>query len=171
MIRALAILPLALTVMTCPPSEKMTQQWAAMHQKQEAQLAQAGERWRERYEAGDWEGLRALYTDDAVLMTQGQAKIEGADNIVAFLKRLSNAGAVVAFRFENEEVVVQENFGSANLGFVTAKYRMDIAFPEADPETTIVGRSFLVYKWSADGWKLWRDIDNLAPDVKPEDFE
>lgn len=130
-----------------------------------AGLVEAGAHWQVLYEAGEWKELRTLYADDAVLMTQGQAKIEGADAILAFLQRLSNMGAEVGFRFEPEEAVVE-----GDLGFVTAKYRMDIGFPDKEP-SVVVGRSFLVYKWQDDRWKLWRDIDNIAPDVTPEDFE
>jgi len=134
------------------------------HEQSPAGLEEVGAYWQVLYEAGEWEELRTLYADDAVLMTQGQAKIEGADAILAFLQRLSNTGADVAFRFKPEEAVVE-----GDLGFVTAKYRMDISFPGKEP-TVVVGRSFLVYKWADGRWKLWRDIDNLAPDVTPDDF-
>ncbi|MEL6876470.1 MAG: DUF4440 domain-containing protein [Pseudomonadota bacterium] len=127
-------------------------------------LVAAGERWRALYEAGDWDALRQLYTDDAVLMTQGEDKIEGADNIVTFLQRVSKAGGTARFRFEPEEVVAAPPFGH-----VTATYRMDISFPGRAP-VAVAGRSYLVYKWQDGEWKLWRDIDNLAPDVTPEGF-
>lgn len=130
----------------------------------DASLVAAGERWRSLYEAGDWEGLRALYADDAVLMTQGQDKIEGADNILAFLQRLTDMGATVKFRFEPEEARVEND-----LGFVTALYLMEIAFPGREP-AVVTGRSLLIYKRVAGAWKLWRDMDNLAPDVTPESF-
>lgn len=131
-----------------------------------AELAQAGARWRALYEAGDWDGLRDLYADDAVLMTHGQEKIEGADAIVAFLQRIPDAGGSVAFDFANEEVVASE---SEDEGYVTAKYRMTITFPGREP-VVVAGRSFLVYKWNGERWKLWRDIDNLAPDAVAADF-
>lgn len=128
-------------------------------------LVDAGEQWKQLYEAGDWEALRALYTEDAVLMSQGQPKLEGADTIVTFLQRLSQQGATVTFRFVPEEAVID-----SGLGFVIARYRMDIVFPGAEP-VAVAGRSMLVYKWQSGGWKLWRDIDNFAPDVTPESFE
>ena len=149
--RALSILPLSLLLMACPPSEGMQAEWGAIQQTQESLLAEAGETWRATYMAGDWDTLRSLYADGAVLMTHGQPKIEGAANIVAFLQRLPNAGATVEFRFENEEVVVDENFGAADIGLVTAKYRMDINFPGREP-SVVVGRSFLVYKWEDGQW-------------------
>lgn len=137
--------------------------WAAGSRNRPSLVA-AGETWRGLYEAGDWEAVRALYADDAVLMTQWQEKIEGADNIVAFLQRLTNMGAKVGFRFEPEEARVDND-----LGFVTARYRMDIAFPGSDP-AVVTGRSLLIYKRIGGEWRLWRDMDNLAPDVTPENF-
>ncbi|MEE4154804.1 MAG: DUF4440 domain-containing protein [Erythrobacter sp.] len=127
-------------------------------------LSQQGERWLARLTAGDWEDLRALYAEDAVLMTHGQAKIEGADAIITFLQRVPRAGGTVEFAFANEEVEVE-----GKLGFVTAKYRMTMNLPGRDP-ITAAGRSFLVYKWDGAAWKLWRDIDNLAPDATHDAF-
>ncbi|MEP5938265.1 MAG: DUF4440 domain-containing protein [Erythrobacter sp.] len=129
-----------------------------------ASLVDAGQQWSSLYHAGNWQALRELYSDDATLMTQGQEKIEGADDILAFLQRLSQSGAEVRFQFDPEEAIAQPPFG-----FVTAKYRMDIAFPGRDP-VQVAGRSYLVYKWENSRWKLWRDIDNFAPDATPEDF-
>lgn len=127
-------------------------------------LAAQGERWLELLNRRDWEALRQLYADDAVLMTHGQAKIEGADAIVTFLQRVPRAGGEVAFAFENEEAKVE-----GPLGFVTAKYMMTMSLPGREP-IVAVGRSFLVYKWDGDNWKLWRDIDNLAPDATAQAF-
>ncbi len=131
-----------------------------------AQLIAAGETWRKHYEASNWDALRALYTDDAVLMSHDQNKIEGADNIVTFLQRLSKSGAKAAIEFRPEEAKLENG-----LGFLIAKYQMIIAFPGAAEPTVIAGRSFLVYKWVDGEWLIWRDIDNFAPDATPKDFE
>ncbi|MEM6584838.1 MAG: DUF4440 domain-containing protein [Pseudomonadota bacterium] len=158
----LSLAPLALTLGAAVPAPA----WADHHtEKSSASLIAAGERWKQLYEAGDWDALRGLYTDDAVLMSQGQAKLEGADTILAFLQRLSQQGADVTFQFAPEEAVIE-----SGLGFVTAKYRMDVTFPGAEP-VAVAGRSLLIYKWLDGDWRLWRDIDNFASDVTPEDFE
>jgi len=159
-------LALALALGVAAPSPALAQ---TAEQSSPNSLVAVGERWRQLYEAGDWETLRTLYTDDAVLMSQGQPKIEGADAILAFLQRLSEQGATVTFQFAPEHAVIENG-----LGFMIAKYRMDVAF--AGGETvTVAGRSMLVYKWQdgrdGSGWRIWRDIDNFAPDAVPEDFE
>lgn len=90
------VLPLvALALSACTPTESMREQWAAAQESQEMQLAAAGARWQQTYHAQEWGLLRSLYADDAVLMTQGQPKIEGADNIVAFMRRIPDAGGTV----------------------------------------------------------------------------
>jgi ketosteroid isomerase-like protein len=127
-----------------------------------ASLVAAGQRWKELYEAGNWEALRSLYADDAVLMTQASPKIAGADEIVQFLGRLGQAGGSAVIDFAPEEATADGAYG-----FVTAKYRMDVTLP-GQPPSTVVGRSMLVYKWVDGRWLLWRDMDNLAPDATPE---
>lgn len=166
---AIGFMPIALMLGACQPAQPNAPDAdpaSLAEPARKSQLAGAGEQWRIAYEAGNWDAVRALYADDAILMTQGSEKIEGADNIAAFLKRLSDSGGSAKFRFENEEVTVGP---AGETGFVIAKYRMDISFPGSEP-TVVAGRSFLVYKWQDEEWKLWRDIDNLAPDAVAEDF-
>lgn len=128
-----------------------------------ASLVAAGESWRMHYESGEWQALRALYEDDASLMTAGQPRIDGGDAIVTYLRRLSDSGASARFRFVPEDAVVDLPYG-----FVTARYRMDIAFPGRAEPVVAAGRSLLVYKWRDGTWRLWRDMDNLAPDANGE---
>ena len=168
MIRVTILALAACTLAACQPTERMKNSWTAAQADRTAQLAAQGQRWTQHYEAQNWDALRELYTDDAVLMTQGQAKIEGADAIIAFLQRIPNAGGTVQFTFDNEEVDAGPLYGS-DYGFVTARYKMEIMFPGREP-TAVVGRSFLVYKWDQGEWKLWRDMDNTAPDVTLESF-
>ncbi|WP_296719902.1 nuclear transport factor 2 family protein [Erythrobacter sp.] len=127
-----------------------------------ASLVAAGQRWKELYEAGNWQALRSLYADDAVLMTQASPKITGADAIVQFLGRLGQAGGSAVIDFAPEEATADGGYG-----FVTAKYRMDVTLP-GQPASTVVGRSMLVYKWVDGRWLLWRDMDNFAPDATAE---
>ncbi len=124
-----------------------------------AGLVDAGARWKALYEAGDWDALRRLYADDAVLMTQGTPKLTGADAIIAHLRRVRDAGGSATIDFAPEEARAEGGHG-----FVTARYAMAINFP-GKPPVSVAGRSMLVYKWKGGQWLLWRDIDNLAPDA------
>lgn len=133
----------------------------------QAALTAAGGEWSALFSAQDWSGLRALYEDDAWLMTNKAPAFRDADEIVGYLRGIADSGADVTFQFAPEDVVVDRPYG-----FVTAKYWMSADMPDGTQIKT-AGRSLLVYKWS-DGqgegggrWRLWRDIDNASPDVNP----
>lgn len=130
---------------------------------QEEGLKAEGDRWNAAYAAGDWTALRALYADDAWLMTDKAPAAKGADAIIAYLRRFKDRGATVRFRFEPEHVQAQ-----MPLGIVVARYWMTAQLPGGGPPIQSAGRSMLIYKWQDGGWKLWRDMDNTTPDVTPE---
>ncbi len=129
----------------------------------EDSLKAQGDKWNAAYGAGDWAALRALYADDAWLMTDKAPVAKGADAIITYLRRFKDRGATVRFRFEPEDVQASKPFG-----FVIARYWMTAQLPGGAAPVRSAGRSMLVYKWQAGGWKLWRDIDNTTPDVTPE---
>ncbi|MEO0439312.1 MAG: DUF4440 domain-containing protein [Pseudomonadota bacterium] len=120
--------------------------------------------WKRHFEAGDTEKLRDMYEPDAVLMTNGAPPQMGVEAILGFLGRNKAAGNIVTIDFANEDITIDDNYG-----YLTARYWMTIVPPGAPP-INVMGRSFLVFKKGADGqWRLWRDMDNQAPDVRAED--
>lgn len=126
------------------------------------ELAAAGAEWNAAYAKGDWTAMRALYADDAWLMTDKTPIAKGADAIIAFLRRFRDMGATVTFRFENEDVRVD-----GKIGTVIAKYWMTAQMP-GRPAAHSAGRSMLIYRREGGRWKLWRDMDNTTPDVPVE---
>lgn len=135
---------------------------AAFARDQKAEIAAQGDLWNAAYSAGDWAGLRKLYTDDAWLMTDKAPVAKGADAIIAYLRRFKDQGATVAFRFEPEHIAIE-----GNLGVLVAKYWMTAQLP-GKPAIRTAGRSMLIYKRAGKGWLLWRDMDNTTPDVRPD---
>lgn len=120
--------------------------------------------WKRFVESGEIEQLRAMYEPDAVLMTNGAPPQKGIEKILAFLAGNKAAGNEVRVDFANEQLVVEED-----RAYLTAKYWMTITPPAAAP-VEVSGRSFLVFKKGGDGeWRLWRDIDNQAPDILAEE--
>ena len=107
--------------------------------------------------------MRALYTDDAWLMTDNAPAAKGADAIIAYLRRFRDMGATVTFRFASEDIAVERP-----LGVSVARYWMTAQLP-GRPLIQTAGRSLLIYKWQDGRWKLWRDMDNTTPDVKVGD--
>ncbi|MEO9599446.1 DUF4440 domain-containing protein [Parasphingorhabdus sp.] len=122
-----------------------------------------GVKWKRQLEAGDIEPLRDMYEPDAILMSNGSPPQVGVDAILAFLTRNKTAGNAVTIDFANEEIVIDKD-----RAYLTAKYWMTITIPSGSV-IDVMGRSFLVYKKGADdSWRLWRDIDNQAPDILTE---
>lgn len=128
------------------------------------QIEQWGHDWKRLFEAGDTESLRAMYEPDAVLMSHGSEPHVGVDAILAFLGRNKAAGNRITIDFANEDITID-----GNRAYLTAKYWMTITLANGKV-IDVMGRSFLVYKKSAEGrWRLWRDMDNQAPDVLAAD--
>jgi uncharacterized protein (TIGR02246 family) len=133
----------------------------------EAQDIQAikdhGKQWSILYEAGKVDEMRPLYEPDAWLMTQGQPAHKGVDAILAFLKRNKGSGSKVSFAVEPEQIIID-----GNRAFLISKYWMTIT-PPGKADTQAAGRSMLVFKRHKRDWRIWRDMDNMAPDVRAED--
>lgn len=127
-----------------------------------AVIAAQGERWNALYAAGDWTALRALYADDAWLMTDKAPAAKGADAIIAYLRRYRDLGATVVFRFVPEDIRVD-----GRMAVAVSQYWMTAQMP-GRPAVRTAGRSMLVYRREGGRWLLWRDMDNTTPDVKVE---
>lgn len=125
----------------------------------EAEVAAQADHWNAAYAAGNRAALRALYTDDAWLMTDKAPVAKGADAIVAYLRRFRDRGATVTFRFEPEDVEVERR-----MAVMVSKYWMNAQLP-GKPAIRTAGRSILVYRRVGKRWLLWRDMDNTTPDV------
>lgn len=158
---------MSLTHLALVPTLALLVAMPAMAGSAEDALKQEGDRWNAAYSAGDWAALRALYADDAWLMTNKAPVAKGADAIITYLKRFRGRGAVVKFRFEPEDVMASRPFG-----VVVARYWMTAQLPGEAAPVRVAGRSMLIYKWQGSGpdagWRLWRDMDNMAPDVPAE---
>jgi ketosteroid isomerase-like protein len=124
-----------------------------------AAVAAQGDLWNAAYNAGDWTALRALYSEDAWLMTDKAPAAKGADAIIAYLRRFRDMGATVTFKFENEDIRIEHR-----LAVVVAKYWMTTQLP-GRPVIRTAGRSILIYRQQGKRWLLWRDMDNTTPDV------
>ncbi len=123
-------------------------------------IIQWADDWKSHIEAGKIEQMRAMYEPDAILMAHRALPQKGVDAILGFLGRNKSQGNQVTIDFANEEIIVE-----GKRAYLTAKYWMTIT-PKNSDSIDVKGRSFLVFKKGLDGkWRLWRDIDNFAPDV------
>ncbi len=133
-------------------------------QTDEQMIIEWGKKWQQLFETGDIEQMRDMYEPDAVLMAHSALPQTGVDAILTFLGRNKVAGNTVTIDFSNEDISI-----NGQRAYLTAKYWMTITLADGE-DLDFMGRSFLVYKKSEDGqWRLWRDMDNQAPDVVAAD--
>ncbi len=145
----LAAQPTAKTDMSVADSQQISA-WAAQ--------------WKQLIEAGHIEKMRDMYEPDAVLMSNGAPPQIGVNAILKFLGRNKVAGNKVTIDFANEDLTLE-----GDRAYLTAKYWMTITLARGS-SINVMGRSFLVFKKNQDKkWRLWKDIDNQAPDVRSED--
>ena len=128
--------------------------------KSQAEIVAHGKHWSALYAAGKIDEMRSLYEPDAWLMTEGAPAARGVDAILDYLRRNKATGNRVDFAFLPETITID-----GSRAFLISKYWMVIDTP-AGKRIEAAGRSFLVFKRGADHkWRIWRDMDNRAPDV------
>lgn len=131
---------------------------ARLEEDAKATLVAHGARWSALYSAGDFQAMRALYEPDAWLMTEGAPAARGVDAILAHLAQSRSKLSDARFAFEPERIDVD-----GDTAYLISKYWL-----LRDGKPPVGGRSMLVYKRGPDGeWRIWRDIDNMAPDIGP----
>lgn len=96
----------------------------AQAKDQRSELMAAGERWNALYAAGDWDSLRAFYTEDAWRMSNRSPAEKGVEAIIANLRSFRDRGASVSFRHEPEDVRVD-----GRIATVISRYRMTAESP------------------------------------------
>jgi ketosteroid isomerase-like protein len=107
--------------------------------------------------------MRPLYEPDAWLMTEGAPALKGVDAILGFLRRNKERGNAVKFDVKPEQTIIE-----GNRAYLISKYWMTIT-PPGRAAIEVRGRSMLVFKRHKGDWRIWRDMDNMAPDVTAEE--
>ena len=134
----------------------------AQAKDQRSELMAAGERWNALYAAGDWDSLRAFYTEDAWRMSDRYPAEKGVEAIIANLRSFRDRGASVSFRHEPEDVRVD-----GRIATVISRYRMTAESP-GRPAANTAGRMIRIFRKQGSTWRLWREMDNTTPDAKIE---
>jgi uncharacterized protein (TIGR02246 family) len=110
------------------------------------------------FNAGDYDGMFALYADDVLVSAPGQPEIVGKDAWRAGLAKLPQ-GVTLRMRFDTQELEV-----SGDLGYERGTFTMDVFDkPGGTKLTSVTNRHVHVFKRSADGhWLGWRLMENSA---------
>lgn len=106
----------------------------------------------EKANAGDWEALAALYTENAVVLPPNQSAVQGRANLQAWFEAFP---PLTDFSLENVEID-----GCGDLAFVRGNYKMTLT-PEGASPIIDSGKFIEIRRKQADGsWPLARDIFN-----------
>lgn len=137
----------------CQPSQKIAEKAAADFSADIEANKNLVEAWDEAYNAGNIEGLLALYTDDAVKIPPNEPPYVGREAIRAHFQQ-----AFDQFIEETDSVVVDAKIG-ADLAFVRGTWK-DILTPKAGGEALNLNGSFVaINQKQADGsWKTICEI-------------
>jgi uncharacterized protein (TIGR02246 family) len=120
-----------------------------------AAIRRLAEEWSAGWDRGDTEALLSLYTDDPVLMPQGQPAVFGKDAIRSLYRSLFEACSIKGDgKFVEAEV-------SGDLGYFWTRYTLT-ATPRAggDPVRGEGKSLFIVRRQADNSWKIARLIDN-----------
>lgn len=125
------------------------------HGEDLAAIRKLAEDWSAGWDRGDTEALVSLYTDEPVLMPQGQPVVAGKNAIRALYQSFFKEFAV-----KGEGKVVEVEV-SGDLGYFWNRYTLT-ATPRAGGEPIEgEGKSVFIVKRQGDGsWKIARLIDN-----------
>jgi uncharacterized protein (TIGR02246 family) len=158
MIRIISVIVLVIlmSLIGCQPSGP-----AAISEDDIAAIEASSEEWLEAARAGDWEGLVAKYSEDAVFMPPHQPSVEGRDNIQAWFETLPPVSAM-----EFETVMIE---GIGDLSYKHGTYTMTMV-PEGSEPVNDSGKFIEIRRKQADGsWLITRDIFNSdVPLPEPE---
>jgi uncharacterized protein (TIGR02246 family) len=122
-----------------------------------AAIEAANARFTKAFEAGDADGLAALYTPDAIVLPPDHEMVKGRRAIGDFWKATQQSGVRSA-------VLTTVDVGtSGNVAYEVGTVLMTVQ-PKGKAATTPSAKYVVVWKRQADGsWRLHRDIWNSLP--------
>ena len=113
--------------------------------------------WRSGWLAGDAAALMSLYSDDPVLMPQGQPAVIGKEAIRPLYEAVLNE---VAIRSEGTLMEVE---ASGDWGYFWSTYKLKATPKAGGAPIESEGKSLFIVKRQASGaWKIARLIDNSS---------
>lgn len=122
-------------------------------------IEEANVKFCEEIRNGDAAGLAALYTEDAVLLPPNSEKIQGRKGVEEFW-----GGAMTQLGLKDAILTTVELFGTGDTLTEVGNYTLKIQ-PAGQEPVEDKGKYVVIWKQTAEGWKLHRDIwnSNLPP--------
>ncbi len=105
---------------------------------------------------GNAAGAAALYTEDAILLPPNSERVQGRKGIETFW-----AGTITQLGLKDGILTTEELIGSGDTYTEIGSYTMKIQ-PPGQKLLEDKGKYSVVWKMTADGWKLHRDMWNSS---------
>ena len=115
--------------------------------------------WFDAYRRGDADAVANIYDNNARIMSEGDASYVGSSILRERLRGAFNRSTTV-FDSDIEEIAVNGTWA-----FIVGTYAATSTPKAGGDSRTYGGRFFILLHQTADGWKVWRDIDNSTPDA------
>jgi uncharacterized protein (TIGR02246 family) len=117
-----------------------------------AAIEGASDRWVAAAQAGNWEEVGSLYSENAVLMAPNAETVEGRAGV---LEGLNAFPPIESIRFDQVHID-----GCGDLAYVHGEYTMTFALPD-DQTMEDRGKYIEIWERQDDGqWRITRDIFN-----------
>ena len=145
---AVPVLATALLFAACAPPQEQAMTQADYRQAVE----EVNARFMEAAGAGDAAALTALYTSDAYIMPPNMEMIQGQEAIRGLWNDMFSMGA------PNLRLTTVDVMGSGDLAYEVGSYSIEMSMEGSPVSET--GNYLVVWRRTADGWKLHADMWN-----------
>jgi len=115
-----------------------------------AAISAANGQFMEAFAAGDAMAVALLYTEDARLLPPGGTAVEGRPAIAAFWRAVIEGGVAQI------SLTIDEVQGAGDWAYELSRWAMY----DADGGTVGEGKYIVIWRRTAEGWRLHRDIWN-----------
>jgi len=113
-------------------------------------------RWVEGLRQGDVAAVNALYTEDAIQLPPNKEIIRGREKIKEFHSEGIQMG------FEDAVLTGRELSVNGDIAYEIGNYTEKF-HPKGKEFIEVKGKYLVIYKKTADGWKIHREIWNILP--------
>jgi uncharacterized protein (TIGR02246 family) len=115
------------------------------------------------FDAGDYEAMLALYTDDVIVTAPGTPDAIGKAAWRKGIETTLPQGVKMKLRFDTQEIEI-----GGDLAYERGTFVVEALDSAGAPQPVAGGRHIHIFKRQADGsWKGWRLMENSADPAPP----
>ncbi len=145
-----------LFVFTCPASAV---EYSGGTEADYAVIQSIADSWFAAYRRGDADAVADIYDENARVMSEGDASYVGSAILRERLRGAFQRSTTV-FDSDIEEIAINGTWA-----YIVGTYAANSTSKESGESSIYGGRFFILLHQTAQGWRVWRDIDNATPDA------